>query len=433
MKRIAYLSVKLSLTLILVVFPAALQADIEEESGDLMDEIEFIRVNMPGSGDEGFVPPSYIELNRWEDISESFLNGHAEEVDSLIDLYFPEYEIVRFTDSGFGSHEYLLLRETVPVTLGWGTYILRLQHEREIVIGVPHGRYETNTPSEGVDMFRRTGARLFMMNGTHRCSNSASTPCDGTTSVCGSSGSYRISDMAHVTESAFQAMHEAYTVKYPVGYAFSVHGTTASNCSDIFLSNGKGSDSQPIIYELRDHMNSSGNIFVSVSGDGTATCTLTGATNVQGRLTNSSDEPCFQYASSNSGYFIHAEQQRRVRDNYSIYSKFINAINDAIDVVPTSSDEIGLPVVAALDISNPFPNPSGSEVRMSLSSFRAQNVTVEVLDVAGRRVKTLYSGSLQKTDVVDLTLRAKDLPSGVYFIRARGKGYSTVRKVILTK
>jgi len=432
MKRIACMSVKLSLALIIGVFPVALHADVGVESGDLMDEIEFIRVNMPGSGAEGFVPPSYIELIRWEDISESFLNGHAEEVDSLTDLYFPAYEIVRFTDTGFGSHEYLLLRETVPVTLGWGTYILRLQHEMEIVIGVPHGRYETNTPSEGVDMFRRTGARLFMMNGTHRCSNSAYTPCDGTTSVCGSSSRYRVSDMAHLTESAFQVMHEAYTVKYPVGYAFSVHGTTASNCSDIFLSSGKGSDSQPIIYELRDHMNSSGNIFVSVSGDGTSTCTLTGGTNVQGRLTNLSDEPCFEAASSNSGFFIHAEQQRRVRDNYSIYSKFINAINAAIDVV-TSTGEIGLPVVAGLDLSNPSPNPSGSEVRMSLSSFRAQHVTVEVFDVAGRKVKTLYSGSLQKNDVIDLTLRSNRLPSGVYFIRARGNGYSTVRKVILTR
>ncbi len=432
MKRIAYISVKLSLALIIGLFPVALHADVGEESGDLMDEIEFIRVNMPGSGAEGFVPPSYIELNRWEDISESFLDGHPDVVDSLIGLYFPSYEIVRFTDTGFGNHEYLILRESVPVTLGWGTFILRLQNERKIAIEVPHGRYETNTPSEGVDIFRRTGARLFIMNGTHRCSNSASTPCDGYTSVCGSSGSYRISDMAHVTEAAFQGMHEAYTIKYPEGYAFSIHGTSSSDCSDIFLSSGKGSDSQPIIYEMRDNMNSSGNIFVSVSGDGTSACTLTGGTNVQGRMTNSSDEPCFQAASSNNGYFIHAEQQRRVRDNYSIYSKFINAINDAIDVV-TSTGEIGLPVDVDLDLSNPSPNPSGSEVRMSLSSFRTQNVTVEVFDVAGRKVKTLYNGSLQKNDVIDLTLRSNRLPSGVYFIRARGTGYSTVRKVILTR
>jgi hypothetical protein len=417
------------LALGLVLLPAASRSDIPEESGDLMEAIELIRINMPLSGSEGFETPSSLDLSRWRLVSEAFLDDRPEAVDSLIGLYFPSYEVVDFVDTGFENHRYRILREETPPVLAWGTFILRVNHRRAIAIEVPHGRYETNTPSEGTDIFRRTGARLFIMNGAHRCANSAYTPCDGTSDVC-DTGRYHISDMGHVTQSAYQVMHEEFTGMYPEGYSFSIHGMSQTNCNDIFLSNGTASGSKPILYELRDSMNASGNIVVSVAGDGTSTCTLIGSTNVQGRFTNSSPRPCYTPASSNNGHFIHAEQLRRVRDSYSVYSKFIDAINDAIDTV-TSSGGNEMPNTTGLYLSVPWPNPSGMEIRFSLSSLRAQDVTVEVYDVSGTRVESLYRGSLRGNEVLNLTLQPERFSSGVYFIRAMGNGTSATRKVIL--
>ncbi|MBD3179442.1 MAG: T9SS type A sorting domain-containing protein [Candidatus Latescibacteria bacterium] len=321
----------LTAVIIIVCLPlSAGLADIPEESGDLMDEIESIRVNIPGSGDEGFEIPTSTELNNWREICESLLLGRVEEVDSLVTDYFPTiYEFVLFTDTDYQNYQYYILREISPIQKGWGTYILGVDYQREIAIEVPHARYEINTPSEGIDIFRRTGSRVFIMTGTHRCSNDQWSPCDGSSSVCGD-GHYHISDVAHNVDCFYQLMHEAFTDIYPLGYSFSIHGTSSSDCPDIFLSNGRGDDSQPIIYEMKDRMNSMGDISVSVAGDGTSSCTLTGATNVQGRYTNSSPNPCYQAAYANNGHFIHAEQQRRVRDNYSVYVKFIDAINSTI-------------------------------------------------------------------------------------------------------
>ncbi len=406
---------------------APLRADVPLESGDLMEAIETIRVNMPLSGSEGFVPPSSLDLSRWRLVCDALLDDHPEAVDSLICLYFPSYEIVDFIDEGFENNSYRILRETIPPDLAWGTYILRRNHKRTIAIEVPHGRYETNTPSEGIDIFRRTGALLFMMNGAHRCANSAFTPCDGSSTVC-ETGRYHISDMGHVTQSGYQVMHEVFTAAHSEGYSFSIHGTTQSGCNDIFLSNGTA-DSKPILYDLRDNMNGSGNIVVSVAGDGTSTCTLVGSTNVQGRFTNGSAHPCYLPASGNNGHFIHAEQQRRVRDNFEIYSKFIAAINDAIDTV-TSSGENEMPD-AGLVLSMPWPNPSGSEMRVSLYSRYEQNVTVELYSVSGTRVGTLYRGSMGEKETRELTLRPERFFSGVYFIRATGNGALANRKVIL--
>jgi len=409
---------------------APLHTETPQETGNLMEAIEVIRVNMPLSGSEGFEPPSSLDLSRWRLVCDAFLNDEPEVVDSLISLYFPSYEIVTYVDEGFEDREYRLLRETIPPTLAWGTFALAVDYQRLIAIEVPHGRYEANTPSEGIDIFRRTGALLFEMNGAHRCANSAYTPCDGTSDVCGT-GRYHVSDMGHMTQTAYQVMHEEYTDAYPEGYSFSIHGMSQTNCNDIFLSNGTATGSKQILYELRDSMNESGDIVVSVAGDGTCTCTLAGSTNVQGRYTNGSSQPCYLPASSNNGHFIHAEQLRRVRDNYTIYSKFIAAINDAIDTV-TSTGGHNLPD-AGLFLSVPWPNPSGSEIRFSLTSRYDQNVTVELYNVSGTRVETLYRGAVRAGALLGLKLRPERFSSGVYFIRATGNGFSANRKVILMR
>jgi hypothetical protein len=295
----------------------------------------------------------------------------------------------------------------------------------------PHARYEINTPSEGIDIFRRTGSRLFIMTGTHRCSNDQWSPCDGTSSVCGD-GHYHISDVAHNVDCFYQVMHEVFTDMYPLGYSFSIHGTSNSDCPDIFLSNGRGDDSQPVIYEMRDRMNNMGNISVSVAGDGTCSCTLTGATNVQGRYTNSSPDPCYQQAYSNNGRFIHAEQQRRVRDNYYIYVKFIDAINSTIPTAADSTGGNGI-INSLLELSFRSPNPSGMEIRLSLYSLRDQLFAVDLLDVSGRKLKSILKGRIGEQERRDFVLCYEDLSSGVYFVIASGNGIMVSRKVIVVK
>jgi hypothetical protein len=409
---------------------APLRAEIPQESGDLMNAIEVIRANMPLAGSEGFVPPSSMDLSRWRLVCDAFLDERPEAVDSLVNLFFPSYEIVTFIDHGFEDREYRLLRETIPPTLAWGTYVRAVDYQRLIAIEVPHGRYETNTPSEGIDIFRRTGALLFEMNGAHRCANSAFTPCDGTSDVCGT-GRYHASDMGHMTQTAFQVMHEEYTKAHPGGYSFSIHGMSQTNCSDIFLSNGTATGSTQMLRDMKDSMNESGDIIVCVAGDGTCSCTLNGTTNVQGRCTNGSSQPCYLPASGNNGRFIHAEQLRRVRDNYAIYSKFIAAINGAIDSLTSSGGLI--PPDAALYLSVPWPNPSGTEMQFSLFSRYDQDVTVELFDISGAKVGTLYRGAVWRGAALDMKLRPGQFPSGVFFIRATGNSASANRKVVLVR
>jgi hypothetical protein len=427
--RLRAIALSVFLLVALLNLPAC--AEIQPVSGDLLDEIESIRGNMPGRDSEGFAPPESADLDIWRTIVEALLDERAGIVDSLITIHFPEYELLFYVDTGLDTSEYYLLKEVSPVTLGWGTLILRICHAREIAIEVPHPRYETNTPSEGGDIFRRVGARFFIMAGTHRCANSAHSPCDGTSTVCGDNN-YHVSDMAHLTDALFQVAHEAFTGMYPEGYSFSMHGTGRSSCEDIFLSNGHASDSRPVLYDLRDHMLASGDISVGIAGDGMSSCTLHGSTNTQGRYTNGSPDPCIQGCASTTGRFIHAEQQRRVRDSLAVYSKLIDAIQEVMPAVQAGTVSAIHPVTG-LVLSGPYPNPGRSRIRFTLTATCAQVVKVEAFDTLGRRVALLYDATAAPGRLIQIELDTVNLASGIYFVRASSGGSASTRMVTILR
>jgi len=84
-------------------------------------------------------------------------------------------------------------------------------------------------------------------------------------------------------------------------------------------------------------------------------------------------------------------------------------------------------------VSEPAPNPFRRATTLDLSVREEQNVTVEVYDALGRRVKVLYDGTLKANESRPLRFRGDDLTSGHYFIRIRGESFSTVRRAVLTK
>ena len=65
-----------------------------------------------------------------------------------------------------------------------------------------------------------------------------------------------------------------------------------------------------------------------------------------------------------------------------------------------------------------MPNPSAGQLRLSYGLPHAGPVTIDVLDVTGRRVATLFKGRLA-ADTYQLEADT-DLPAGVYVVRIRG-------------
>lgn len=344
---------RLLLCMALGVWPGR-ETPAGESSGDLLTAIAQIRTDMPKSGSEGFVPPTTGQLAPWRTVIEAMWNRQWDTASNLVAASFPSYDLIRFTDTGYSNRVYYLLRELVPVTNGWGTVIVNPGFERDLAIEVPHPVYDLATANEGADMFRRTGARVFVMAGTHRCADAAVSPCDGTSTACGD-GVYHISDMAHYLPTCFQTTHEFAASHSPALYAVSVHGHADAACPDIFLSNGRGTNTTALLAAIKASVLAAGGLTVAEAGDGSSACTLTGGTNVQGRFTNGSPEPCSQPAPTATGHFIHIEQRSLVRTNFVEYSKLIAALNANLPLADTDAD--GLPnaweIAHNLDPYNP--------------------------------------------------------------------------------
>ena len=84
-------------------------------------------------------------------------------------------------------------------------------------------------------------------------------------------------------------------------------------------------------------------------------------------------------------------------------------------------------------LSRRYANPFSPETRLTFSVPVSQQVSVELFDVEGRRVKTLHTGPAKANEHNPVSIDGVDLPSGTYFVHLRGRGFVASRTVTLVK
>jgi hypothetical protein len=80
-----------------------------------------------------------------------------------------------------------------------------------------------------------------------------------------------------------------------------------------------------------------------------------------------------------------------------------------------------------------YPNPFNIETNIKFDLPETADVTVEIFDVLGKRVKVLVNNEKFDAGTKIVKFRADDLPSGVYFYRVRAGKFSAVNKMVLLK
>ena len=94
---------------------------------------------------------------------------------------------------------------------------------------------------------------------------------------------------------------------------------------------------------------------------------------------------------------------------------------------------VDVALAAAAELSEAYPNPFNPQTQFTLTIARQQEVTIQVYDMLGRQVQTLYRGELTPSEAHPFTFQASDLPSGRYFIRAVGEYFNNTQTVTLLK
>ena len=96
---------------------------------------------------------------------------------------------------------------------------------------------------------------------------------------------------------------------------------------------------------------------------------------------------------------------------------------------------VGPDATATLSLSAPSPSPASSRTQVRYTLAAAGHVSLELLDVAGRRVHTLAAGAKPAGPHAE-TLELRDdagrrLPSGLYFVRLTTAGRCLTRRLVV--
>ena len=92
---------------------------------------------------------------------------------------------------------------------------------------------------------------------------------------------------------------------------------------------------------------------------------------------------------------------------------------------------VGLPLAAEFAIDDIHPNPTEGEVWVSYALPSAGEATLDLIDVAGRRVATLTLQGPGASRV--LLTRGGDLAAGIYVVRLSQQGRSVTRRVSIVR
>ena len=77
-----------------------------------------------------------------------------------------------------------------------------------------------------------------------------------------------------------------------------------------------------------------------------------------------------------------------------------------------------------------YPNPSsGGQFRVQLAASLDGPARLDLLDLQGRRVSTLFEGSMQAGEVREIPVNLPDLASGLYLVRLQNGGLVKTQRV----
>jgi flagellar hook capping protein FlgD len=167
------------------------------------------------------------------------------------------------------------------------------------------------------------------------------------------------------------------------------------------------------------HVLSSGAVDGVWPTNGRALCTAAG---VQGAPT---------IIANGSGGIIVAWEDHRGAD-FDIYALGLNSSGTIVGVAPEARP-------ARLMLVSPYPNPASSDrVTVRLDLPTAQEVSAEVLDIAGHRVRTLALDRQLPAGRQTFVWDGRDgagasLPGGIYFIHVRTGVNADTRRIVLLR
>jgi hypothetical protein len=159
----------------------------------------------------------------------------------------------------------------------------------------------------------------------------------------------------------------------------------------------------------------------------------------------SSTDDFFRIGQGGEEFFLEPDSNQTV---WIIFSPFEQAVYEALLTIESNDRDQGIleiPIVAsALSVSGDpnilhefalyeaYPNPFNSTTTITYGLAKPAPARLALYDISGRKVMTLFKGYKQAGNHT-ATLKANDLPSGLYFVRLEAEGFNQSRKLVLVR
>ena len=91
-----------------------------------------------------------------------------------------------------------------------------------------------------------------------------------------------------------------------------------------------------------------------------------------------------------------------------------------------------MPIPAVYRLSQAYPNPFNPVTTISFALPDETKVTLEVYNINGKLINTLYSG-IKSAGNHNIEWNASGLPSGVYFVKLDAGEFTQTQKLMLVK
>jgi hypothetical protein len=128
----------------------------------------------------------------------------------------------------------------------------------------------------------------------------------------------------------------------------------------------------------------------------------------------------YRFRARQVGYGQHAFRLRQLDFDGA------EALSETVEV------EVGLAGPYAL-AAYPNPVPAGTQATVDVAVRAAQDVTVAVFDVLGRKVAVLHAGAVPAQETLRLAVPMRGLASGVYVVRAVGERFTATRRLTVVR
>lgn len=363
---------------------------------------------MPGNSGNNYVEPDLIELETWAAV---ILAIESKDIDLARTLASSiNYQIIAFTDTVYTSKPlYYVLEESLPRSNYWGSFIFADDACRNLTLQAPHPLYDFNTGKQAIFCFCRLGAKALFLSGAHRCNHSASSICDGSTSVCmGVDAAFQLSDMAHNTQSTFQQATESLLELYPTMNFVQLHGF-GKDADDPYLIMSNGTRNTPandFIISLRDELLlQDTDLTFKIAHIDLDWDELLAFTNVQGRHINGSPSACDTPADGTNGQFIHIEQElSKLRADSIGWHKIYSALRQTFSCTTALINEHE----SNIRQIKLFPNPSLNG-KFRITGAKANSIAVT--DIKGN---IIFQQILSPDSDFEINLESHT--KGIYFV-----------------